>query len=73
MQTGIVVLLYFLFDNIFSKSRLTPRRIKAWVSLLCVLMTWTLLSFQLLVCAQRLETATQRVVHRLSDELVSGM
>ena len=54
----------------FSQSRLTPRRIKAWVSLLCVLMTWTLLSFQLLVCAQALETATQRVVHTLSNELV---
>ena len=65
-----MVLLYFLIDNMFSKSRLTPRRIKAWVSLLCILMTWTLLSFQLLVSAQALETATQRAVHNLSNQLV---
>lgn len=29
-QLGIVLLLYFLLDNMFSKSRLTPRRIKLW-------------------------------------------
>ena len=29
-QVGIVTLLYFLVDNMFSKNRLTPRKIKIW-------------------------------------------
>ena len=70
LQVGVVVLLYLLIDNMFSKSRLTPRRIKVWMSLLCVVMTWTLLSFHLLICAQALETAAQRATHSLSNELV---
>ena len=27
---GLIILLYYLADNMFSKSRLSPRRIKAW-------------------------------------------
>lgn len=72
MQSGVASLLYFLLDNMLSKSRLTPRRIKVWISLLCVVATWTLLSVYLLVCVQSLETVTQNAVHSLSDELVSG-
>lgn len=30
IQGGVTTLLYFLADNVFSKNRLTPRRIKIW-------------------------------------------
>ena len=29
-QVGVVGLFYFLFENMFSRNRLTPRRIKIW-------------------------------------------
>ena len=70
LQAGIITLLYLLVRNMFSKQRLTPRVIKAWISLLCVVTVWTILSVYLLVCAQRVESATQAAVHQLSEEMV---
>lgn len=69
---GVLTLLYFLADNMFSKSRLTPARIKVWISLLCVVTAWTLLTVRLLVAAQRLEAATRAAVISLNEELVSN-
>lgn len=65
----IVTLLYFLVDNMLSKSRLTPARIKVWISLLCVVTGWTLLTVHLLMAAQRVETASRAAVYALNEEL----
>ena len=70
-QGGIFTLLYFLVDNVFSKSRLTPGRIKIWVSLLCVVTTWTVLAVYLLTIAQTVEVKTRSAVYSLNEELVN--
>ncbi|XP_078697497.1 uncharacterized protein LOC144925390 [Branchiostoma floridae x Branchiostoma belcheri] len=66
---SICTLLYYLGDNMLSKSKLTPRRIKLWVSLLVVTGVWTLLGLKLLTTAQHLETAVETTVYQLSEEL----
>lgn len=65
-----MTLLYFLVDNMFSAGRLTPGRIKVWVSLLCVVTTWTLLATRLLLIAHRLEAASRSAIRTLNEELV---
>lgn len=59
-------------ENIFSRKRLTPARIKIWISLLSVISTWTLLTVYLLFSAQQVEVGTRNVVHSLNDKLVSS-
>ncbi len=70
-QVGIATLLYFLVENMLSKSRLTPARIKVWVSLLCVMTVWTGLILHMLATAHRLEGASRTAVYSLNEELVS--
>ncbi|ELU03006.1 hypothetical protein CAPTEDRAFT_206208, partial [Capitella teleta] len=66
---GMSSLLYLLIENIFSKNRLTPRRIKIWVSLLVVLGAWTVLTLYLYVAAYRLEMSLQSVLQTLENQL----
>ncbi|XP_046357223.2 uncharacterized protein LOC124135745 [Haliotis rufescens] len=66
---GLAVLMYYLVDNMFAKSRLSPRRIKNWVTLLTVIGTWTVLLLYWLVLAHQLEYAVETNVHRLSETL----
>ncbi|XP_067838741.1 uncharacterized protein [Heptranchias perlo] len=66
---GITVLLYYLVDNMIQKSRLTPKRIKIWLTLLVVTASWTFLMIKLLVAAYHLERAIEGTVHRLIEEL----
>ncbi|XP_022086969.1 uncharacterized protein LOC110977291 [Acanthaster planci] len=65
----IFLLLYYLAENIFTTSRLTPYRIKVWVSLLVVTGTWSLLMVYLLSQAQTLEARVESNVHVLSNHL----
>jgi len=55
----------------FSKSRLTPARIKVWVSLLSVMTAWTSLILHMLIRAHWLELAAKTSVLSLNDKLVS--
>ncbi|CAH1795945.1 unnamed protein product [Owenia fusiformis] len=66
---GVAVLLYYLLDNVLAQSKLTPRRIKIWVSLLVVIGTWTVLLAHLLLNAQRLEHKVEKTVHKLNRQL----
>ncbi|XP_066296613.1 uncharacterized protein [Branchiostoma lanceolatum] len=66
---SICTLLYYLGDNMLSKSKLTPKRIKLWVSLLVVTGVWTLLGLKLLTTAQHLESTVETTVYQLSEEL----
>ncbi|XP_038078146.1 uncharacterized protein LOC119745686 [Patiria miniata] len=65
----IALLLYYLAENVFTSSRLTPHRIKIWVSLLVVTGTWSLLMVYLLSQAQQLETRVEANVQMLSNYL----
>ncbi|KAK6188498.1 hypothetical protein SNE40_004661 [Patella caerulea] len=64
---AIIVLVYFLVDNIFSKNKLSPRRIKNWVRLLVLVSTWSLLISYWLTCAYRLEQLVHNNILRLSE------
>ncbi|XP_072372069.1 uncharacterized protein [Scyliorhinus torazame] len=66
---GITMLLYYLVDNMIQKSRLTPKRIKIWLTLLVVTATWTFLMIKLLVAAHHLERAIEGTVYSLIEEL----
>ncbi|XP_067666332.1 uncharacterized protein [Haliotis asinina] len=66
---GLAVLMYYLIDNMFAKSKLSPRRIKNWVCLLTVIGTWTVLLLHWLVLAHQLEYAVEQNVHHLSETL----
>ncbi|XP_062905410.1 uncharacterized protein LOC134347149 [Mobula hypostoma] len=66
---GIMILLYYLIDNMIQKSRLTPKRTKIWLALLVVAASWTLLMLKLLIAAQNLEHAIEGTVYRLIEEL----
>ncbi|XP_038661520.1 uncharacterized protein LOC119970645 isoform X2 [Scyliorhinus canicula] len=66
---GITMLLYYLVDNMIQKSRLTPKRIKIWLTLLVVTATWTFLMIKLLVAAHHLERAIEGTVYTLIEEL----
>ncbi|XP_046545745.1 uncharacterized protein LOC124255845 [Haliotis rubra] len=66
---GLAVLMYYLIDNMFAKSKLSPRRIKNWVCLLTVIGTWTVLLLHWLVLAHQLEFAVEKNVHHLSEIL----
>ncbi|XP_048382230.2 uncharacterized protein LOC125450280 [Stegostoma tigrinum] len=66
---GITVLLYYLVDNMIQKSRLTPKRIKIWLTLLVVTASWTFLMIKLLVAAHHLERAIEGTVYTLLEEL----
>ncbi|XP_070542823.1 uncharacterized protein [Ptychodera flava] len=67
--SGIATLLYYLVDNMFAKSKLTPRRIKVWVSLLVVMGCWSVLIIGLLSHAQSVEFAIESNIHKLSNSL----
>ncbi|XP_051876124.1 uncharacterized protein LOC127572668 [Pristis pectinata] len=66
---GIMILLYYLVDNMIQKSRLTPKRTKNWLVLLVVAASWTLLMMKLLIAAHNLEHAIEETVYRLKEEL----
>lgn len=66
---GFGVLVYFLIDNMLSKSKLSPGRIKKWVCLLVVIGQWTAMLFVMFVYAQRVETAVMSNVVQLSDKM----
>ncbi|XP_041041190.1 uncharacterized protein LOC121276709 [Carcharodon carcharias] len=68
---GIAVLLYYLVDNMIQKSRLTPKRIKIWLTLLVVTASWTFLMIKLLVAAHHLEQAIEGTVYTLIEELAN--
>ncbi|XP_072452083.1 uncharacterized protein [Chiloscyllium punctatum] len=67
---GITVLLYYLVDNMIQKSRLTPKRIKTWLTLLVVTASWTFLMIKLLVAAHHLECEIEGTVYTLIEELM---
>ncbi|XP_071845700.1 uncharacterized protein [Apostichopus japonicus] len=67
--SGMCILLYYVYENVFSKNRLTPQRIKQWVSLLVILMTWTVLMLYLLIQAQTMEHLIRRNIHILNNYL----
>lgn len=54
----------------FAKSRLTPHRIKTWVSLLCVTGTWTIFAVIYINIAYSVETAAKELVYDLLNEKV---
>ncbi|XP_060581681.1 uncharacterized protein LOC132738238 [Ruditapes philippinarum] len=67
--TTLCVLLYYLIDNMFAKSKLSPKRIKRWVSLLVLTTAWTCLLGFTLVIALRTEAAIETNIYQLSDTL----
>ncbi|XP_065831740.1 uncharacterized protein [Oscarella lobularis] len=67
---GITALLWHLYDNILAKNRLTPRRIKAWISLLVAVLVLTSLGLYFLVKAHLLEDAIRKTVRNFIKEMV---
>ncbi|XP_069138248.1 uncharacterized protein [Argopecten irradians] len=67
--TGLGTLVFYLYDSMFAKNKLSPKRIKKWICLLTVIGTWTLALACLLVCAYLVETTIQTNVHLLGDVL----
>ncbi|KAL8567167.1 hypothetical protein ACOMHN_033069 [Nucella lapillus] len=67
----LLVLIYFLGDNVFSNSKLSPGRIKKWVCLLLVMAHWTAMLCVMFVAAYQLESAIIQNVLLLSEKLVS--
>ncbi|XP_076443525.1 uncharacterized protein LOC143282010 isoform X2 [Babylonia areolata] len=63
------VLVYFLADNMFSNSKLSPGRIKKWVCLLVVVAQWTGMLCVMFVSAYKLESAIIDNVLQLSEKL----
>ncbi|XP_064650433.1 uncharacterized protein LOC135501919 isoform X2 [Lineus longissimus] len=66
---GIITLLYWLADNMWARSKLTPNRIKIWVTLLVVIGSWTSLIVILLVRAYKVERRVEDNVISLSNLL----
>lgn len=66
---GMGTLVYFLADNVWSKSKLSPRRVKQWTSLLTVIGTWTVALTYLLVCSYMVEMAIKNNVHQITEVL----
>nr|XP_022333283.1 uncharacterized protein LOC111130474 [Crassostrea virginica] len=66
---GMGTLVYFLADNVWSKSKLSPRRIKQWTSLLTVIGTWTVALTYMLACSYMVEMAIKNNVHRITEVL----
>ncbi|XP_061174490.1 uncharacterized protein LOC133183564 [Saccostrea echinata] len=66
---GMGTLVYFLADNVWSKSKLSPRRIKQWTSLLTLIGTWTVALTYMLVCAYMVEMAIKNNVRRITEVL----
>ncbi|XP_021346000.1 uncharacterized protein LOC110445628 [Mizuhopecten yessoensis] len=66
---GLGTLVYYLYDSMFAKNKLSPKRIKKWVCLLTVIGTWTLALAGLLVCAYLVETTIQINIHLLGEVL----
>lgn len=65
---GICTLLYYLAENVLSANKLSPRRIKQWVSLLSVIGCWTILMSMMFAAAYNLELAVADCVHQLSEQ-----
>lgn len=64
---GIFTLVYYLFDNIYAKSRLTPKRIRRWVILLTVISCWSGMMLFLFKTAQNLEYLIETNVFKLNE------
>ncbi|KAL4227589.1 hypothetical protein ACF0H5_013032 [Mactra antiquata] len=67
----LCVLFYYLLDNMFAKSKLSPKRIRRWVCLLVFTAVWTCLLGVCLLLALRTETMIEHNVHNLSNTLAS--
>ncbi|CAI9720300.1 Hypothetical predicted protein [Octopus vulgaris] len=68
---GVMLLFYYLFESIYAKNKLSPNRIRRWVSILAVIICWTALMLFLLKSAQNLEGLIESNVHYLNE--VMGM
>ncbi|XP_070212914.1 uncharacterized protein [Littorina saxatilis] len=66
---GLGVLVYFLIDNMFSKSKLSPGRIKKWVCFLVVVAQWTVMLSFMFVSAHKVEAAVVENVHQISEKM----
>ncbi|KAL5004008.1 hypothetical protein ScPMuIL_017464 [Solemya velum] len=64
---GLGILVYYLIDNMFARSRLSPRRVKNWICLLWVIGGWSMGMVYLLIKAYILETAVHKNVHDLNE------
>lgn len=64
---GIILLVYYLFDNIYAKNRLTPKRIRRWVILLTVITCWSGMMLFLFKSAQNIENLIETNVFRLNE------
>ncbi|GAB1600274.1 uncharacterized protein LOC115209945 [Argonauta hians] len=64
---GVVLLFYYLLESIYSKNKLSPNRIRRWVSLLAVIICWTTLMLLLLKYALNLENLIESNVHDLNE------
>ncbi|ESP05626.1 hypothetical protein LOTGIDRAFT_152486 [Lottia gigantea] len=67
--SAILLLVYFLIDNVFSKNKLSPRRIKNWVRLLILVTTWSVLISYWLIWAYRLEQSVHHNIILITDVL----
>lgn len=66
---GMGALIYFLVDNMLAKSKLSPNRIKEWVSILVVISTWTGALFYFLVHAYLVEKSIEENIAKLTTLL----
>ncbi|KAH9489176.1 hypothetical protein Btru_057763 [Bulinus truncatus] len=67
---GLLVLLYYLLDNMLAKNKLTPSRVKKWTCLLMVIGSWTCTMAYGLFLASQLEREMVRCVQQFSSFLV---
>ncbi|XP_052796493.1 uncharacterized protein LOC128228950 [Mya arenaria] len=65
----LVILFYYLIDNMFAKSKLSPKRIKRWVSILVLTSAWTLMIAVMYVIALQTEMAIENNVYNLANSL----
>ncbi|RUS91857.1 hypothetical protein EGW08_000428, partial [Elysia chlorotica] len=66
---GLVILVYYLLDNMLAHNKLTPSRIKKWTCLLALISTWTSVMSYGLVLAHQLEATLVGCVQEFSAAL----
>uniref|UniRef100_A0A2C9L7E2 Uncharacterized protein n=1 Tax=Biomphalaria glabrata TaxID=6526 RepID=A0A2C9L7E2_BIOGL len=66
---GLLVLLYYLMDNMLARNKLTPSRVKKWTCLLVVIGSWTCSMAYGLFLASQLERQMVLCVQQLSSFL----
>ncbi|KAK3098415.1 hypothetical protein FSP39_019264 [Pinctada imbricata] len=67
--TGMGTLVFYLADNVLSKNKMSPSRIKRWMCLLTVIGTWTVCLSYMLLLAYLVELTIQRNIHTLTEYL----